>query len=131
MKRGVKVLIILGVIAAVLIGGGTVAMNIMEGNLAKLASLPVAEADLGTIPDGTYNGSYTCLPVSVEVAVTVADHAITGIELVKHQNGQGGAAEVLPDQVVAAQSLQVDTVTGATYSSKVILKAIENALNGE
>lgn len=30
--------------------------------------------------------------------------------------------------VVEAQSLQVDAVSGATYSSKVILKAIEDAL---
>jgi uncharacterized protein with FMN-binding domain len=29
---------------------------------------------------------------------------------------------------VGAQTLEVDAVTGATYSSKVILKAIENAL---
>ncbi|GAI95081.1 unnamed protein product, partial [marine sediment metagenome] len=32
-------------------------------------------------------------------------------------------------KVVEAQTLQVDAVSGATYSSKVILKAIENALN--
>ncbi|NOW05431.1 uncharacterized protein with FMN-binding domain [Clostridium beijerinckii] len=30
--------------------------------------------------------------------------------------------------VVKAQSLQVDTISGATNSSKTILKAIENAL---
>jgi len=31
--------------------------------------------------------------------------------------------------VVEAQTLEVDAISGATYSSKVILKAIENALN--
>lgn len=131
MKKGVKVLIILGVIAAVLIGGGVAAFQIINGNLAKLEALPAADADLAAIADGTYNGSYTCFPVSVEVAVTVQDHMITDIELIKHDNGQGSAAEVLPDTVVAAQSLKVDTVTGATYSSIVILKAIEDALGGE
>mgnify|MGYP000731251311 CR=1 FL=1 len=131
MKKGVKVLIILGVIAAVLIGGGVAAFQIINGNLAKLEALPAADADLAAISDGTYNGSYTCFPVSVEVAVTVQDHMIADIELIKHDNGQGSAAEVLPDTVVAAQSLKVDTVTGATYSSIVILKAIEDALGGE
>ena len=130
MKRGVKVLIILGVIAAVLVGGGITAFQIIEGNLEKLEALPVMDADLGAIGDGTYDGSYTCFPVSVEVAVTVEEHAITDIILLKHRNGQGSAAEVLPAEVVAAQSLKVDTVTGATYSSKVILKAIEDALDG-
>jgi len=128
MKRGARRLVIWLCVLAVLIGGGIAAMNIIEGNLARLASLPVAEADLSAISDGTYNGSYTCFPVSVEVAVTVQDHAITDITILKHQNGQGTAAEALPAEVVTVQSLQVDTVTGATYSSKVILKAIEDAL---
>jgi len=131
MKRGVKALIILGVIAAVLIGGGVAAFQVIEGNLEKLEALPAADADLSAVSDGTYQGSYACFPVSAEVAVTVKDHTITGIDLLKHDNGQGSAAEVLPGTVVAAQSLSVDTVTGATYSSIVILKAIEDALDGE
>ena len=128
MKRGMRRLLVWLMVLAVLIGGGVIAMNIIEGNLAKLAALPVDDTDLSAIADGTYHGSYTCFPVSVEVAVTVGDHAIIDIAILKHQNGQGTAAETLPSEVVAAQSLEVDTVTGATYSSKVILKAIENAL---
>ena len=55
-------------------------------------------------------------------------HMIKEIELKKHDNGQGFPAEIIPGKVVEAQSLEVDIVSGATYSSKVILKAIENAL---
>ncbi|MBA7580983.1 hypothetical protein ES708_22882 [subsurface metagenome] len=54
---------------------------------------------------------------------------IAGIELVKHRSGQGAPAEMIASKVVEAQTLEVDVVSGATYSSKVILKAIENALN--
>jgi uncharacterized protein with FMN-binding domain len=36
--------------------------------------------------------------------------------------------EEITNDVIAQQSLEVDTVTGATYSSIVILKAIEQAL---
>jgi uncharacterized protein with FMN-binding domain len=57
------------------------------------------------------------------------NHKIEYIELVKHKNGRGGPAEIIPIKVVEAQSLDVDIVSGATSSSKVILKAIENALN--
>ena len=60
--------------------------------------------------------------------VTVKNHAITDIDLLKHQNGQGKPAEVITERVLAAQSLKVDTVSGATMSSKVILLAIEDAL---
>jgi uncharacterized protein with FMN-binding domain len=50
------------------------------------------------------------------------------IQLVKHRNGQGSWAEAMLTKVVDAQSLDVDTVTGATLSSKVILRAIAKAL---
>jgi uncharacterized protein with FMN-binding domain len=46
----------------------------------------------------------------------------------KHVNGKGTAAESIPETVVEKQTLQVDSVSGATYSSKVILLAIETAL---
>ncbi|MFO8059504.1 MAG: FMN-binding protein, partial [Bacillota bacterium] len=78
--------------------------------------------------DGTYDGSHEVFPVSVEVRVTVQDHRITRIELVKHTHGRGEAAEVIPDRVLEAQTLKVDAISGATYSSKAILKAIEDAL---
>ncbi len=55
------------------------------------------------------------------------DHHITDIKL-DHRHGQGEAAEVITDHVIEAQSLQADTISGVTSSSKVILKAIENAL---
>jgi len=36
---------------------------------------------------------------------------------------------VLYDRVVQAQSLQVDTISGSTLTSKAYLKAVEDALN--
>ncbi len=90
--------------------------------------MPIQQIDLVSVENGVYAGSFSVFPVSVEVSVTVEDHMITDIDLVKHSNGQGKAAEVIPAKVVQAQSLAVDAVSGATYSSRVILKAIENAL---
>ena len=68
------------------------------------------------------------MPVSAKVSVTIKDHRIESIELLEHNNGQGAGAEVIPSIVVEKQTMQIDTISGATYSSKVILKAIENAL---
>jgi len=56
------------------------------------------------------------------------NHLISDIRLIKHINGQGGAAESIIPEVIAAQSIEVDAITGATYSSEVILKAIEQSL---
>jgi uncharacterized protein with FMN-binding domain len=99
-----------------------------EANLKQLAYSEISDVNLASAKDGDYIGSYSAFPVSVEVKVTIKNHAIKEIELLKHNNGQGQGAKVIPDKVVEAQSLKVDGVSGATYSSKVILKAIQDAL---
>jgi uncharacterized protein with FMN-binding domain len=88
------------------------------------------DVDISKVADGVYTGSYDSGPVIVVVDVTVKDRAITDIKLVKHRNGQGQAAAAITDKVIAAQSIKVDAVSGATMSSNVILLAIENALKG-
>jgi uncharacterized protein with FMN-binding domain len=74
-------------------------------------------------------GSYSVFPVSVDVEVEVSNHVITSILITKHDNGQGTPAEVIIDDVILAQSIDVDSISGATYSSKVILLAIKDALS--
>ena len=99
-----------------------------EGNLKQLALSEISDVDLATAEDGIYIGSYSAFPISVEVRVTIKNHIIKEIELLKHNNGKGQGAEIIPENVIEAQSLNVDSVSGATYSSKVILKAIQNAI---
>jgi uncharacterized protein with FMN-binding domain len=126
-KRIILVSIMLLLVIAGFIGIKAM-LKSTETNLESLKHMELAQIDLTLIDDGIYNGSYSAFPVSAEVSVTIKNHAIVGIDLIKHTNGQGAPAEVIPDMVVKSQSLQVDSVSGATYSSRVILKAIENAL---
>jgi len=126
-KRGV----ILFTVALVMIGAvavGIFAVRRFEENLRQLANVEIPDADLSKASDGEYTGSYTVFPVSAEVKVTIRDQAIQEIILLKHGNGQGQAAEVIPRRVTEAQSLRVDAVSGSTYSSQVILLAIADAL---
>jgi len=127
-KRWKVILIIVAVI--VVLAAAIAGMIMIAGrNQSEVEAITIEDVDLTLVPDGTYTGKYNAFPVVVQVDVTVLDHAITAISLVKHQNGQGGDAEVIPQMVVDAQSLLVDTVSGATYSSKVILLAIRDALS--
>lgn len=128
LKR--KILIIAVVLIAVtgVVLAAKTALSKMESNLEGLMQLDVTDVDLTSISDGRYIGEYAALPVSAKVSVTIQDHRITNIDLLEHNNGQGAGAEVIPSIVVEKQTLQIDSVSGATYSSKVILKAIENAL---
>ncbi|MDD5230851.1 MAG: FMN-binding protein [Candidatus Marinimicrobia bacterium] len=94
----------------------------------RVADVQLENIDLQQIRDGDYSGEYDAVIVKAEVLVKVRDHRITAIDLVRHDNGRGKAAEVLIDTVLARQSVVVDAISGATSSSMVILEAIESAL---
>lgn len=119
---------ILIIIIVMMIIGAYSGMKIMESNLERLKDLEISNLEISKVGDGTYTGSYQVFPIIAEVKVTVKNHQITGVELLKHQNGQGTPAEIILDKIVETQTLNVDIISGATYSSIVILKAIENSL---
>jgi uncharacterized protein with FMN-binding domain len=128
MKKNRKVIFI--ILAAILVIGGAFAAKYfsdLSNYRQAVEEITIGEIDLSKVPDGTYTGSSEAVWVGATVEVTVNDHRITDIKL-DHRHGQGEAAEVITDHVLEAQSLQVDIISGVTSSSKVILKAIENAL---
>lgn len=132
MSKKKKTCLILLVIATViiiaLVIGSIFLVKNLNNTLERLVDIEITDVDLEQIEDGTYNGQYDAFPVAVEVAVTVANHQIKKIEIIEHQQGKGKAAEVIIDDVMEAQSLEVDSISGATYSSRVILLAIQDAL---
>ena len=87
--------------------------------------------DLALKTDGIYRGNYDLsgTPVNVILDVTIQDHKITKIEIVKHFCSPiGKKAEKIIGQIIFVQNLDVDVISGATASSKTIIKAVENAL---
>lgn len=93
-----------------------------------LPNLTVTTPNLSEIKDGSYQGEYDGHFVYVKTTVVVKNHQITEIILNEHNHQRGITAEVIPDIIIRAQSLDVDAVSGATQSSNVIRKAVENAL---
>ena len=91
----------------------------------------LSSIDISTVPDGVYIGEYDVDFVYAKVEVTVQDKAITKIEILEHKNGRGSPAEIVVDRIIEEQKIEVDAVSGATNSSTVIKKAVENALTGE
>jgi uncharacterized protein with FMN-binding domain len=65
-----------------------------------------------------------------ECQVSVSSGRVTGIQLMasKDPGGKNTQTQALYDRVIQAQSLQVDTISGATLTSKAYLQAVENAL---
>lgn len=84
--------------------------------------------ELSDVEDGTYVGEYDGGYIYAKVEVIIEDGRIISINLMEHRNERGKTAEVIVDNVVATQRIDVDAVSGATNSSNVIKKAIENAI---
>lgn len=95
----------------------------------RIADISISNVDLSKIPDGSYTGSYDAIMIAAKVRVDISNHVIQDIDILYHKNERGKKAESIVNEVKSAQSLKVDTVTGATNSSKVILKAVQNALD--
>ena len=95
---------------------------------AESEELAIADINPRKVKDGAYEGEQVGDLVSAKVEVVVKNGAITEIKLLKHRHGPWHGANAIVGRVIAAQSLEVDVVSGATSSSKVILKAIEKAL---
>lgn len=96
--------------------------------LDDIRQINILTPELSSLADGDYKGEYTILPVDVEVKVSIENNQISNVEILKHFNGLGKQAEAVIPLVLNQQSLDIDSVSGATVSSKCILKAIENAM---
>ena len=79
---------------------------------------------------GTYDGDFTYGGFAYQVSVSVASHQIRDIAVVKNRTtSHAKKAEEALKRVAEQQRNDVDAVSGATTTSKALLKAVENALN--
>ena len=103
---------------------------------SEAASSEAEEEALPKLPyaDGVYVGSSRGYGGSVRVQVTMENGSITEVEILdaSHETRQFlRRAKRLLTTVVEAQSWEVDAVSEATYTSRGILGAVQNALTGE
>ena len=100
----------------------------------QTANNPVIESnfgmDIGTLSDGTYTGSARGYKSVITVQVTIVGGKISAITVVSEGDDEPyfNNARAVIQRVLASQSMNVDTVSGCTYSSTGILMAIKNAL---
>lgn len=81
--------------------------------------------------DGTYTGDGQGFGGNIQVQITIADDTLTDIQVVsaeKEDSAYLSQGKAVIDRVLEAQSTDVDTVSGATFSSTGILMAVEDAL---
>ena len=106
-------------VAAILYGPDKVVLTVGVHTIVK--NIEISDVDLSQMKNGKYHGQCDAEVISAEVEVTVDNNKIEKIELLNHKNERGKKAESIIDDVVKEQKITVDTVSGATNSSKVII----------
>jgi len=92
----------------------------------RLIGAPIEHANL---QNGTYEGSFQGGPNKALVKVTIRENRISDIEIVEHQAWKGKKAEpIIVERIITNQSTKVDAVSGATNSSRVIMNAVQKAI---
>jgi len=112
-------------------GGIFLAMVLMmfiflTNGLSEGAKEQIYGIDLTKVPDGDYVGEYNFKRWSETVIVSVRHGEI--VEIHAEKNRILDVSEEMISRVITAQNTTVDSVSGATVSSKAFLKAIENAI---
>jgi uncharacterized protein with FMN-binding domain len=85
-----------------------------------------------TLKDGTYTGSGYGFKGNTNVEVTIKNGEIDNIKIVSYRDDNrwfDRAANTIIPEILQTQSTDVDTVSGATFSSKGIISAIEDAIS--
>ncbi len=128
MKTMLKVL--LGFLIVIIIAGASMWIKLNQ-NMNTIKEIPIEDIDFTTYEDGIYEGLYYYEDqIGAKVEVHIEDGNIINIVLVEHVYGLGQKAESIIDEVILEQSIDVDYISGASTSSKVILLAIDDAMKG-
>ena len=108
-------------------------ISILKNQYNHVNEMVISDISAEELMDGDYEGEYGYGKNMYYVKVTVLGGEITSIDLAadtKESNLEYvDKASVLIDDIIETQSISVDCVSGATRSSKSILKAVQNALS--
>jgi len=132
-RKGKGCLIVPLVLVVAAAGGGGIGWSYVSKEHSEARSLPLDAVDFSRLTDGAYHGVYAGGIYKWRVNacdVTVTNGKVTGIQLAGSEDpgAENTGHEMLYERVIAAQSLQVDTISGATLTSKAYLQCVENAL---
>lgn len=95
----------------------------------RIASIRLKGIDCSDMADGKYTGEYDAGFIYARVEVSLEKGVITDIRILEHRHERGAAAEQIIHRITASGRTDTDAVSGATNSSLVIQKAVEDALN--
>ncbi len=119
-----KTVLVSGIIVAVLLLVSSVMQFIQ---LQHYRNLPIREVDLSKVPDGIYNGNVD-FGFRYSVQVELVNHRLQRIDIVNNRDSfYARLAEGFTEKMLREQRIDINAVTGATTTSKALIKAVETA----
>lgn len=133
MKKMAALLLAMTLVLSGCSKGENAATTAPESTQSTTAAETPAEggSQKGAYTPGTYTASAQGNNGPVELSVTFSEDAITEITIGKHGETAGisdAAFEKIPAAIIKNQSLAVDVISGATYSSQAILDAVADCV---
>lgn len=125
--KNIGVLILL--LFAVIIGYLFLSGAFEDKNLKRLKDEEIKQLDLSEVSDGVYEGiKYYNDEIFTKVEVTVENHEITHIIVIEDKTSKSAEVTGLIDEIIEKKSLNVDSVSGATISSLLLIFSVQDAV---
>ncbi len=127
----------IGIMAGIVLGIAAIGFGIfyftflapLNETYNEIRTMEIGGVDFEKLVDGIYQGEYSYSSTTCKVEVEIEKQKVKNIEVLSSgESKYAKKAEEVLDRVKEKQTLQVDVVTGATTTSKALLKATYNAL---
>lgn len=120
--------ILLGIVGGVVVLFSVASAFLLMGSNA-VKNLSIGTVDFTKLKDGIYVGQFNGRRWSNKLQVTVSSGRAVDIAVLQDVTfSRPELTQQVFNNVIQTQSLQIDTVSGATLTTKAYLKAVENAV---
>jgi uncharacterized protein with FMN-binding domain len=97
--------------------------------MIRVRQMDIHSVDIDRIKDGEYLGSFAYCGFEYKVKTIVNGHKIIDIEVLRNRDSKHAKrAEGVLAEIIERQTPDVDAISGATTTSKALMKAVENSL---
>ncbi len=106
-----------------------VLMGCATQEMLMVRQMEIKDVDIGKIQDGAYIGAFSYGGFKYEVKTIVNDHQMKDIVVLHNRDTKHAKrAEGVIPAMLRNQTPKVDAISGATTTSKALMRAVENSL---
>ncbi len=116
------------IIVIILLVFGVFSLVMQTVMMHSYRNMAIKSIDLKTISNGRYLGSAEFYGFEYKIALEIKNHKIIMVDIINNRdNNYAHYAEGVKYKIIKAGNINIDGITGATTTSKCLLKAAENA----